>query len=53
MRNAIIKFGAEASIKQGALVTGYVTGLSKAGCFVQLGHSVSARAALTELSDEA
>ena len=34
MRNKILKFGAQAAVSQGDLVIGYVTNISKAGCFV-------------------
>ena len=30
---------------------GYVTNISKAGCFIQIGHNTSVRAGLNELSD--
>ena len=52
MRNRILKFGSKVALKLGDLCHGYVTGISKAGCFVQIGHETSVRAALTELSDE-
>jgi predicted RNA-binding protein with RPS1 domain len=53
MRNKILKYGPKVALKLGDLAHGYVTGLSKAGCFVQIGHNTSVRAALTELSDDA
>lgn len=53
MRNKILKFGAAVAVSQGDLVAGYVTSISKAGCFVQIGHNTTGRAALNELSDEA
>lgn len=31
---------------------GYVSNISKAGCFVKIGHATVGRAALQELSDE-
>jgi predicted RNA-binding protein with RPS1 domain len=34
MRNKILKFGSKVALKLGDLAHGYVTGLSKAGCFV-------------------
>lgn len=52
LRNKIVKYGAKVAVKTGELAQGYVTGISKAGCFVQIGHNTSVRAALTELSDE-
>jgi rRNA biogenesis protein RRP5 len=51
LRNKIVKFGAKLGVKQGDLVTGYVTNISKAGVFVAMGHNLTARVALTELSD--
>ena len=53
LRNKILKFGARLSISQNALFTGYVTNLSKAGCFIQIGHKCVVRVGLNELSDEA
>jgi len=47
-----MKFGAPLSLKQGDLVLGYVTNISKAGCFVQVGHGTSMRAGLNELFDD-
>ena len=52
IRNKIIKFGAPLSIKQGDLVVGYVTNISKAGCFIQIGHNTTIRAGLNELFDD-
>lgn len=40
------------AVNQGDLVVGYVTNISKAGCFIQIGHNTTVRAALNELSDE-
>jgi len=47
----ILKFGASLSLSAGQLVVGYVTNLSRAGCFIQVGHNTSMRAGLNELSD--
>jgi DNA-directed RNA polymerase subunit E'/Rpb7 len=33
------------------LFVGYVTNISKAGCFVQIGHNCTVRIGLNELSD--
>ena len=52
MRNKVLKYGAGLSLKQGDLTIGYVTNISKAGCFIQVAHNVSMRAGLNELSDE-
>jgi hypothetical protein len=52
MRNKIMKFGAPLTLKQGDLALGYVTGISKAGCFIQVGYNTSIRAGLNELFDE-
>ena len=51
-RNKVLKYGVSLSLKQGDLVLGYVTGVSKAGCFLQVAHGVSMRAGLNELSDD-
>lgn len=53
IRNKILKYGSKLSIQQGSLVIGYVTNISKAGCFVQVGHNTSVRVGLNELSDSA
>jgi hypothetical protein len=34
LRNKILKFGPKLSVNQGDLFTGFVTNISKAGCFV-------------------
>ena len=34
MRNKVLKFGAALTFKQGDLTLGYVTNISKAGCFI-------------------
>jgi hypothetical protein len=34
LRNKIVKYGAKVAVKTGELAQGYVTGISKAGCFV-------------------
>lgn len=34
------------------MTVGYVTNISKAGCFIQVAHNVSMRAGLNELSDD-
>ena len=52
-RNKILKFGAALSFKRGDLTVGYVTNISKAGCFIQVGHNTTMRAGLNELSDAA
>jgi len=39
-------------LKQGDLCLGYVTNISKSGCFIKLGSGVVARAGLNELSDQ-
>jgi hypothetical protein len=38
-------------LAKNSLVLGYVTNISKAGCFIQVGHNTSIRAGLNELSD--
>ena len=40
-------------MKTGDLTLGYVTNISKAGCFIQVGHNTTMRAGLNELSDDA
>ena len=50
-RNAILKYGAKLVLAKNSLVLGYVTNISKAGCFIQVGHNTSIRAGLNELSD--
>lgn len=52
MRNKVLKYGAALTFKQGDLTIGYVTNISKAGCFIQVAHNVTMRAGLNELSDE-
>ena len=52
MRNKVLKFGAALTFKQGDLTLGYVTNISKAGCFIQVAHNVTMRAGLNELSDD-
>lgn len=52
LRNKVLKFGAALSFKQGDLTVGYVTNISKAGCFIQVAHNVTMRAGLNELSDD-
>lgn len=52
MRNKLLKYGAALTFKQGDLTLGYVTNISKAGCFIQVGHNTSMRAGLNELSDD-
>lgn len=51
-RNRILKFGVASTFKTGDLTIGYVTNISKAGCFISVGHGVSMRAGLNELSDQ-
>jgi len=51
MRNKIIKFGANVALQRGDLAVGYVSNISKAGCFIQIGHNCVVRAGLNELSD--
>jgi hypothetical protein len=46
-----MKFGPKLSVSQGDLFTGFVTNISKAGCFVQIGHNCSVRIGLNELDD--
>lgn len=48
----MLKYGVSLALKQGDLVLGYVTGVSKAGCFIQVAHGVTMRAGLNELSDD-
>ena len=52
LRNKILKFGNKLALKPNDLFTGYVTNISKAGCFVQIGHSCTARIGLNELFDD-
>jgi len=52
LRNMNLKFGAGLTFKNGTLCTGYITNISKAGCFIQVAHNVSMRAGLNELSDD-
>ena len=52
LRNKVLKFGAALTFKQGDLTVGYITNISKAGCFLQVGHNVTMRAGLNELSDD-
>ena len=40
-----------ADLSSGQLVSGYVKSTNAAGCFVQLGRSVTARVLISELSD--
>lgn len=51
LRNKILKYGSKLAISRGDLVLGYVTGISKAGCFVQVGHGTTVRVGLNELHD--
>jgi len=51
LRNRIVKYGAK-SLEVGSLCIGYISNISKAGCFVKLGKNTVGRAALQELSDE-
>lgn len=51
LRNKIIKFGAKLAVQMNSLFIGYVTNISKAGCFVQIGHNCTVRIGLNELSD--
>jgi hypothetical protein len=46
-----LKYGADVALAQNDLAIGYVTNISKAGCFVQIGHNCTVRAGLNELSD--
>lgn len=48
-----MKYGTAAALSRGDLALGYVTGIGKAGCFVQIGHKCTVRAGLNELSDSA
>jgi predicted RNA-binding protein with RPS1 domain len=52
LRNKLLKFGPKLSIAQNQLFLGFVSNLSKAGCFVQVGHQCTVRVGLNELSDE-
>lgn len=47
-----MKYGPALTYKQGDMTVGYVTNISKAGCFIQVAHNVSMRAGLNELSDD-
>ena len=51
-RNRVLKFGAPLTFKAGSLCIGYITNISKAGCFIQVAHNVTMRAGLNELSDD-
>ena len=46
-----MKYGADVALAQNDLAIGYITNISKAGCFVQIGHNCTVRAGLNELSD--
>ena len=48
----MLKYGAALTYKQGDLTVGYITNVSKAGCFIQVAHNVTMRAGLNELSDD-
>lgn len=48
----MLKFGPKLAVAANALFVGYVTNVSKAGCFVQLGHKCVVRVGLNELSDD-
>ena len=50
MRNKILKFGNKA-LQANDLFVGYVSNVSKAGCFVQIGHLTTVRIGLNELDD--
>jgi hypothetical protein len=50
LRNKILKFGNKA-LQANDLFVGYVSNISKAGCFVQIGHSTTVRIGLNELDD--
>jgi len=52
LRNKVLKYGAALAFKQGDLTLGYVTNISKAGCFIQVAHNVTMRASFNELSDD-
>jgi hypothetical protein len=51
LRNKILKFGPKLALQENSLFVGYVANLSKAGCFVQIGHKCTVRIGLNELSD--
>ena len=51
-RNKALKYGAGLTFQQGEMSIGYVTNISKAGCFIQVAHNISMRAGLNELSDD-
>lgn len=51
MRNRIFKFGAKLALQTNDVFMGYVTNISKAGCFVAIGHNTSVRIGLNELDD--
>lgn len=51
LKNKILKFGAKLAITANDLFVGNVTNISKAGCFIQIGHNVSIRVGLNELDD--
>lgn len=50
-RNRILKFGPNVALQRGDVAVGYVANVSKAGCFVQIGHNCVVRAGLNTLSD--
>lgn len=52
MRNKLLKYGPALTYKQGDMTVGYVTNISKAGCFISVAHGISMRAGLNELSDD-
>lgn len=52
MRNKLLKFGAKVALEQNSLAIGFVINIGKAGCFIQIGHNVTVRAGLNELSDQ-
>ncbi len=39
------------AVNQGDLFIGYVSNISKAGCFVNIGHNTTVRIGLNELDD--
>ncbi len=52
MRNKVMKYTSALAFKQGELTVGYVTNISKAGCFIQVASNVTMRASLNDLSDD-
>lgn len=50
-RNKILKYGAKVALHEGDLCLGFVSGIGKSGCFIQIGHNCTVRAALNELSE--